>query len=65
MTQPLTNAVVKLVGENGNAFIILDKVNKAIKNSDRPELAEEFMKEATSGDYDHLLVTCMKYVEVE
>lgn len=65
MTQPLTNAVVKLVGEDGNAFLILGKVSKAIKQSDHPELADEFMKEATSADYDHLLVTCMKYVEIE
>lgn len=25
----------------------------------------EFRERATSGDYDHLLITCMKWVSVE
>jgi hypothetical protein len=62
--QPLTNATVQLSGEDGNAFLILGKVGKAIKGSDRPELYEAFMEEAKSGDYDNLLVTCMKYVKL-
>lgn len=62
---PLTNAVVKLIGENGNAFAILGLVRRGILRSDRPELADEFIMEATSGDYDHLLATCMRYVTVE
>ncbi len=61
---PLTDAVVKLVGVDGNAFVILGLVTKAIKRSNHPELVEAFKKEATSGDYDHLLQTCMKYVEI-
>ena len=59
-----TNVEVKLVGEDGNAFAILGKVSKALKKAGHKELAEEFMAEATSGDYDHLLGTCMDYVEV-
>jgi hypothetical protein len=61
---PKTNAQVKLVGTDGNAFAILGKVKKAIAKSDHPELASVFMNEAMSGDYDHLLATCMEYVEV-
>ena len=61
MDEPLTNATVQLTGEDGNAFFVLGKVRKAIKKSDHPELAEQFMKEAMSGDYNNLLVTCMKY----
>lgn len=61
---PKTNAKVKLVGEDGNAFAILGRVKAAIAKSDHPELASAFMKEAMSGDYDHLLATCMEYVEV-
>jgi hypothetical protein len=45
---PKTNAVVKLVGEDGNAFAIIGRVKNAIKKSDKPELASEFMTEATS-----------------
>ena len=62
---PLTNAVVKLIGENGNAFAILGRVRRGILHSDHPELADEFIMEATSGDYDHLLATCLRYVTVE
>lgn len=62
---PYTDAVVQLTGESGNAFSILGKVQRGIRNSNHPELAEEFMAEATSGNYDHLLQTCMRYVSVE
>ncbi len=64
-TTPLTNAVVKLIGEDGNAFAILGRVRRGILRSDHPELADEFITEATSGDYDHLLATCVRYVTVE
>ena len=66
----LTNASVKLVANDGNAFSALGRVRSlgrvraAILKSDKPELVESFMEEAMSGDYDHLLRTCMKYVEV-
>jgi hypothetical protein len=61
---PLTNAVVQLTGTDGNAFAILGRVQRGILQSNQPHLADAFMQEATSGDYDHLLVTCMQYVEV-
>ena len=56
---------VKLSGEDGNAFYILGKVHKALVRVGLTEEAQEFMVEATSGDYDHLLATVQKYVEVE
>ena len=59
-----TNVKVKLVGTDGNAFSILGKVSKALKAGGHPDLAKEFMKEAMSGDYNHLLRTAMEYVEV-
>ena len=60
-----TDVKVKLVGEDGNAFAILGAVSKALKRAGHKDLVDEFMAEATSGDYDHLLATCMDYVEVE
>jgi len=62
---------VKLVGIDGNAFVILGTVSKAIKQfytkqGEREKgarLAKEYQEEATSGDYDHLLQTTMKYCE--
>jgi hypothetical protein len=55
---------VKLIGEDGNAFYILGKVSRALKDAGMPDKAEEFLKEATSGDYNYLLATCDKYVIV-
>lgn len=56
---------VKLVGTDGNAFAILGTVQRAMR---RAGLTDEqisiFNREATSGDYDHLLATCMRYVDV-
>ena len=62
---PYTNAVVKLIGEDGNAFTIIGLVRRGIRNSNHPELEKAFMGEATQGDYGHLLQTCMRYVSVE
>ncbi len=62
---PLTDAVVQLTDEDGNAFGILGRVRRAIARSNHPELADDFLTEATSGDYDHLLRTCMRYVTVD
>jgi len=62
---PLTDAVVQLSGQDGNAFAILGRVRRAILKSNRPELAAQFCEEAMSGDYDHVLVTCMRYVDVK
>lgn len=62
---PLTDAVAILTGTDGNAFAILGKVRRAILKSNHPELADQFVTDATSGDYDQLLVTCFRYVTVE
>ena len=56
---------VTLVGGDGNAFAILGKVMKALRKGNvPPEEVDAFSVEATSGDYDHLLATCMKMVDV-
>ena len=57
---------VKLVGEDGNAFSILGRCSRSFKKSGLPqEWWDKFHAEATSGDYDHLLQTVMKYFEVD
>ncbi len=61
----LTDAVVQLTGEDGNGFAIVGRVRRAILRSNHPELADAFINEALACDYDHLLVTCMRYVTVE
>lgn len=56
---------VQLVGQDGNAYMILGLTKKAMKKGGcTQEQIDEYMKEAMSGDYDHLLQTTMKYVEV-
>lgn len=56
---------VRLTGEDGNAFNILGLVNKALKRANVPlEERTQFMEDATSGDYDHLLAVCNQWVEV-
>lgn len=49
---------VKLVGEDGNAFFILNRCLQAMKRAGlSEEERQEFQKEATAGNYDHLLST--------
>ena len=50
---------VKLVGEDGNAFSIMGRVSAALKRAGHADAVKEYMDEAMSGDYVHLLrVTC-------
>ena len=56
---------VELVGQDGNAFAIMGAVSKALKRADVPkDEGDECLKEMTSGDYDHLLQTAMRWVNV-
>ena len=56
---------VELVGRDGNAFAILGRVQKALRRAGFRDEAEQFYEEASSGDYDHLLATCHRYVDVQ
>ena len=60
------NITVKITDDDGNAFYILGKVMKALREAglDKQEV-DLFYKDATSGDYDHLLQTVMRWVNVE
>ena len=60
-----TDIKVKLVGEDGNAFAILGRCRQALARARRLDLWNEFHKEATSGDYNHLLTTVCDYFEVD
>ena len=55
---------VQLTGEDGNAYFILAKVKRALRRAGvGKEECDKFREEATSGDYDNLLATCMKWVD--
>ena len=56
---------VTLVGRDGNAFAILGACMSAARTSlVDPIKIKAFEDEATSGDYNHLLVTCMDCFDV-
>jgi len=65
MKGPETKPTVKLIGEDGNAFSIMGRVKKALRQAGADqEYIDKYLGEATSGDYDHLLAVSMKYVDV-
>ena len=66
-TQPRYPEVqVQLSGEDGNAFAILGRTAAALRAAGVPsEEIDAFFAEATSGDYDHLLQTAMRWVHWE
>ena len=57
---------VQLTGEDGDAFMIIGLVQRALRDAGvSEEEISQFHAEATSGDYDHVLVTCMRWVDVQ
>ena len=56
---------LELSGQDGNAFFIIGRATKVGRKAGwNEEEVKKFQKEATSGDYDHVLQTCMKYFDV-
>jgi hypothetical protein len=55
-----------LVGQDGNVFLIIGKVSKALKKAGFQELADEYLNRTMSADsYDHVLQITMEYVNIE
>jgi hypothetical protein len=64
MRAPTTKPKVQLVGMDGNAYSIMGRVTKALREAGADkEYTDKYFAEATSGDYDHLLMTTLKYVD--
>ena len=60
------DVVVELTSIDGNAFSIMGATQRAMKRAGIPkEECDLYFKEATSGDYDHLISTTLKWVSVE
>jgi len=54
---------VQLIGETANAYAILGRVMLALRRAGAPKAdLDAFEREATAGDYDGLLQTCMRWV---
>lgn len=59
------NIKVKLTGRDGNAFAIMARVREEMRRANVPaEERQAFYNEATSGDYNNVLATCMRWVSV-
>ena len=57
---------VKIIGIDGNAFCILGICAREMKKHKLSQAEiDNFMAEATSGDYNHLLCTVMNWFNVE
>lgn len=57
------DVVVALAGEDGNAFSIVARVQKALRKAGVGQAEiDAYTREAKSGDYDHLLATTMRWV---
>lgn len=60
------NIKAKLIGQDGNAYAIIGTVSKALRRGNVPsEEISTFVDEATSGDYNNVIVTAMKWVTVK
>jgi hypothetical protein len=56
---------VQLSGTDGNAFALIGKVVNGIRSAGgTSQDIRAFQDEAMSADYDHLLRTCMEWVNV-
>ena len=63
---PKFDITVQLTGNDGNAFAIMAAVKKAIVAAGAtPEQITQYTMDSMSGDYDNLLRTAMKWVEVQ
>lgn len=56
---------VRLTGRDSNAMNLIGPVMTALRRAKvSPEEVQAFVNEATSGDYDNVLQTCMKWVDI-
>lgn len=65
MSVKYPNVTVRLAGTDGNAFALMGEVTKALRNAGvSHDERNEFITEATAGDYNALLQTIMRWVNV-
>jgi hypothetical protein len=63
---PKYDVVVQLTGNDGNAFAIMGSVARALRQAGaNADEISEYQTESMSGDYDNLLRTAMKWVNVQ
>jgi hypothetical protein len=66
MTPKYPAITVPLTGTDGNAYAVLGQVLRALRRAGVSKAERDaFVQEATAGDYDGLLQTVMRWVEVD
>lgn len=66
MTPRYPEVVVQLSGEDGNAFAILGRCQRAAKQAKLDShLIAQFREEAMCADYGHLIATCQAWFTVQ
>lgn len=62
----MSKPACQLTGIDGNAYVIIGTVCRALRNAGQDDKAREFKDRAmVSESYDALLQLCFEYVEVE
>jgi hypothetical protein len=57
---------VQIIGTDSNALALMGRVTRALRAAKVPTAEiDQFREEAMSGDYDNVLRTIMRWVEVE
>lgn len=51
-----------LVGVDGNAYSVMGYVSNALKEEGLGNIVQQYVKEATSSDYNNLLCVSMDYL---
>lgn len=60
---PYTDAVVNIAAAD-NSYAIITRVLVAIRRSNRPALANEFIEEVPMNDYVAMIEVCKRYVHM-
>lgn len=62
-TKPTKCELTGLTGQDGNAFAIMGRVSRALRQAGKGDLVDEYLGKATSGDYNHLLAESMAVLD--
>ncbi|OPL09433.1 MAG: hypothetical protein AVO38_10925 [delta proteobacterium ML8_D] len=64
LNQPKTTLTVRLT-DCQDVFQIMRRVEKTLRYNGFDDLAREYLVEATSSDFDHLMISTLEYVNIE
>lgn len=64
MDPKFPDITVQLTGRDGNAMAVIGAVSGALRRAGHTDEAKQFVDEAMSGDYDNVLRTATRWVEV-